>query len=140
MLSNSWSSMLISLRSAAALVSRDQRLASVNPGDKAPDFVLGVAHCPLRESSGFPCPTCGGTLTATHLASGNWDQAVRANPLVALLALGYVPVAAAALAATIVPRWRRSLSLTPSEKKTARWLAVLLVVLNWAWLINLYLG
>lgn len=106
----------------------------------APDLILRVAHCPLRETTGVPCPTCGGTLAATRLARGQWLGALAANPLVIMLGAGYLLSAAYAGAATLVPRWRRSLQLTPTEKKTARWLAVLLLGLNWFWLAWRYLG
>jgi hypothetical protein len=105
----------------------------------APDFILGVAHCPLRDMTGFPCPTCGGTLTATHLTQGHWVAAVQVNPLVVLGAVVYLLAAVHATAATLVPAWRRSLQLSPPEKRTARLMAVLLLILNWAWLIRVYL-
>ncbi|MDX2473312.1 MAG: DUF2752 domain-containing protein [Candidatus Krumholzibacteria bacterium] len=105
----------------------------------APDFVLGLAYCPLRESTGFPCPTCGGTLAATHLVGHHWLAAVAANPLLVGLGGLYVLLAIYATAATVVPSWRRSLQLTATEKKTARWLAILLLALNWAWLVRRYL-
>jgi len=100
----------------------------------APEFVLGVAHCPLRQGTGFPCPTCGGTISLVHLVNGSWIRAVYANPLVVLLTVLYVPVAIYATAATLVPRWRRRLHLPHSASRTARWLVILLVGLNWAWL------
>ncbi len=105
----------------------------------APDFVLAVAHCPLREITGFPCPTCGGTLSANHLVMGHWTQAVHANPLVVLVFVLYGIVAGYATIATLVPRWRRWLQLTRQEKRTAKRVAILLVALNWAWLIWRYL-
>jgi hypothetical protein len=106
----------------------------------APDAVLAVVHCPLRETTGVPCPTCGGTLSLTQLVSGDWRAAFAANPLVFLTSVGFFLTAGYAAAATLVPPWRRALHLTPTEKRTARWLAVLLIVLNWAWLARRYLG
>ncbi len=106
----------------------------------APDFVLTVAHCPLREGTGLPCPTCGSTLAVTQMAAGNWGQALRSNPLVVAAGVAYLILGTGAAVATVAPRWRRALQLTPAEKKTARWLAVLLVLLNWAWLLPRYLG
>jgi len=105
----------------------------------APEFLLGVAHCPLREMTGFPCPTCGGTLTATHLGQGHWAAALRLNPLVVLGSVSYLIVAIHAAVATLVPAWRRSVQLGPVEKRTARLMAVLLLILNWAWLVRVYL-
>ncbi len=106
----------------------------------APELVLRVAHCPWRETTGFPCPTCGSTLAATALVHGQLGTALRANPLVMLLGLVFAAGAAYAVVATLVPRWRRSLALTTGESRTARWLAALLLVLNWIWLTVRYLG
>ncbi len=106
----------------------------------APDFVLALAHCPLRDCTGLPCPTCGGTLAVTHLVAGHWGHALRSNPLVVITGVAYLALAGFAAAATVVPAWRRGLHLSASEKRTARWLAVLLVLLNWAWLMPRYLG
>ena len=101
----------------------------------APGFLLALAHCPLRDGTGVPCPTCGGTLAATDLVRGEWIAAFRANPLVA----GLVPIAAvawlAALTLTLRPAWRRELQLTPGQKRTARVLAVLVLLANWSWLL-----
>ena len=105
----------------------------------APDFILGLAHCPLRDITGFPCPTCGGTLAATNLVQAHWLAALTANPMLVLLGALYVLAAGYATAATLVPRWRRSLVLSTHEKRTAKWLAILLLVLNWAWLVKRYL-
>ena len=106
----------------------------------APDVVLNLAHCPLREGTGLPCPTCGSTLAVTHLVAGNWGQAWRSNPLLVVSGGAYLILAAYAAVATTVPAWRRALQLTSPEKRTARWLAALLVLLNWAWLLPRYLG
>lgn len=106
----------------------------------APDVVLSLAHCPLREVTGLPCPTCGSTLAVTQLVTGNWGPAWRSNPLLVAAGAAYLLAAAHAAVATMVPRWRRALHLTSPEKRTARWLAVLLVLLNWVWLLFRYLG
>ncbi|MDX2472689.1 MAG: hypothetical protein QNL91_03185, partial [Candidatus Krumholzibacteria bacterium] len=60
-------------------------------------------------------------------------------PLLGGLGGLYVLLAVYATAATVVPSWRRSLQLTATEKRTARWLAILLLALNWAWLVRRYL-
>ena len=106
----------------------------------APDSVLTVAHCPLRDGTGLPCPTCGSTLAATQLAAGNWGRALQCNPLVVVSGVAYLISGTYAAITTMIPRWRRSLHLTPTGKKTARWLAILLVALNWTWLLPRYLS
>ena len=105
----------------------------------APEVVLNIAYCPLREITGFPCPTCGGTLTATHLTQGRWLAALHANPAIVLAAATYMVAAGYALIVTLKPAWRRTWLLNANEKKTARLMAVLLLILNWSWLIRVYL-
>lgn len=102
----------------------------------ATDQVLRLAHCPLRDLSGIPCPTCGGTHAAVALAHGRLAEAFTSSPLVAgglFLFSGWV---AAGVFMTLVPAWRRELVLSEKEKRTARILAVLMVVSGWAWMIR----
>lgn len=96
-----------------------------------PNLVLGLAHCPLRDMTGVPCPTCGGTHSAASLAAGRWLAALQANPVVAAGLVGFAVWAAYCLAATAVPGWRRSLRLTSGEKRAARITAALLLLLGW---------
>lgn len=98
-----------------------------------PDLVARVAHCPLKDATGIPCPTCGGTHAAIALARGDLATAWWANPLVVLIAAGLALWSLWALAASFVPRWRRGVELGPGEKKAARILAALLIVLAWVW-------
>ena len=102
-----------------------------------PDLILNLAHCPLRDMTGVPCPTCGGTHAAVALAHGRWTDALAANPLVAVgLALFGIWLLAGVLA-TVAPGLRRDLVLTSREKKTARILAVSLFLSAWIWEILL---
>jgi hypothetical protein len=66
---------------------------------------------------------------------GRLGDSLAANPL--LFALFWILGlwAVVAMIATLVPRWRYSLVLTRSEKKAARWLAALLIMVNWIYLI-----
>lgn len=97
------------------------------------DLLLRSAHCALRESTAIPCPTCGGTMAAIELAEGRLVAALTANPLLTLVALGGGLWCLYAVAATLLPRWRRSLELSGGAVKTVRWLVALLLVANWAY-------
>jgi hypothetical protein len=99
----------------------------------APDLVLRVAHCPLRDLTGLPCPTCGGTHAAVAMSHGRWAEAFAANPLVAGSLLLFGAWLVAGVVATAVPGLRRKLVFTDREKKTARVLAVFLVLSAWIW-------
>ncbi len=96
-----------------------------------PDVVLRLAHCPLRDMTGVPCPTCGGTHAAVALAEGRWADALAANPLVAVSLVVFGLWLLAGVIATMVPALRLDLVLTDREKKTARILAVVLLVASW---------
>lgn len=97
----------------------------------APAFLLEIAHCPQREMTGVPCPTCGGTLALTRLAAGDVAAAWAANPLVLGLVIGGLVAALWATVTTLVPAWRRSLDLAAGQRKTAVVAAVVLVIVNW---------
>ena len=106
----------------------------------APDLVMRLAHCPLRDVTGVPCPTCGGTHAAVAMAHGRLAEAFTSSPLVAggLVLFSFWLVAG--VVTTLVPAWRRRLVLETGEKRTARVLAVLIVLLGWSWVIRHYLG
>lgn len=89
--------------------------------------------CPLREWTGWPCPTCGGTRAIAALARGDLVRAVRSNPVVAA---GFVGFELVGLAAYPWLRWRGIVPVVPVE--TTRKLgvaALLIVVANWVWLV-----
>lgn len=53
--------------------------------------------CPLRASTGIPCPICGGTTAAVRIGHADVVGALRANPFVVLgaLAVALLPAVAA---------------------------------------------
>ena len=97
------------------------------------DLLRRSARCALCDGVGLPCPTCNGTQAAIDLAWGRPAAALAANPLLAALALLGGLWCAYAIVATFVPRWRRSLRLEPGAARAARWAAVALVAVNWAY-------
>lgn len=104
------------------------------------DLVFRMAHCPLRDITGIPCPTCGGTHTAIAMTEGRIAEAWSTNPLVtAGLFLFGIWILAGVLA-TLFPGLRRDIAWTPREKRTARILAVLVFVMGWIWQILLLTG
>jgi len=76
--------------------------------------------CLLLETTGVACPTCGGTRAVLACGRGDLAGAFAENPLVAaagvLLALWFLY----ALAATALPRLRRSPRLSPREARCLR--------------------
>ncbi len=51
---------------------------------------LGLPACWMMKHMGYPCPGCGVTTAASHLAHGDWRQAIATQPFGVLLAVGAV--------------------------------------------------
>lgn len=81
-----------------------------------PLFAPLLPACPLHALTGFPCPSCGSTRAALHLAHGELLAALAVNPLAAggmglgvlggLLAPGWVALRGPLPAARPRDRWR----------------------------------
>jgi Protein of unknown function (DUF2752) len=96
-----------------------------------PDFVLGLARCPLKDVTGIPCPTCGSTSAAAALAVGDLASAWSANPLLVFVVIAFLVWATASLLATAIPRLRYSVDLGSREERAASILAALVLLLAW---------
>ena len=92
--------------------------------------------CPLHALSGIPCPTCGTTRAATALLHGDFKTPFLLNPLMAgsLMASGLYVVYAAVVVIGQLPRVRIE-SITLSEARMIRVLAILLIAANWLYLL-----
>jgi hypothetical protein len=92
--------------------------------------------CPLHALSGIPCPTCGTTRAATALLHVDFKTAFLLNPLMAgsLMAAGLYVVYAAVVVIGRMPRARIE-SVTRSEARVIRVLAILLIAANWLYLV-----
>jgi hypothetical protein len=93
------------------------------------------APCLLRLLTGIPCPFCGMTTAATSLAAGDPAAALVANPfvlvLVAFTAFMAGLIAARALGLAQPPRpW------TPTQRRAAWWLGLLLAAASWAFQLH----
>ena len=77
----------------------------------APDTLLRFAHCPLRDMTGLPCPTCGSTTAAIAMVQGRWTDGFVANPLVALAVIALGIWIVWGVLATIAPGLRRTIVL-----------------------------
>ena len=88
--------------------------------------------CPLRASTGLPCPGCGGTRSAKSMLAFDFMGALAHNPLLASGAL----VLFAALAIRLV--FGRTLVCSPTQRQ---WTLIgigfgLLILLNWIWVLG----
>ncbi|HRQ88017.1 MAG TPA: DUF2752 domain-containing protein [Bacteroidia bacterium] len=92
-------------------------------------FGLGVKVCPLKLAFDTPCPLCGGTTAAVHLAKGQWASAFYSNPLVSLA----IPAFLAWSALWLGFRIRATTTLPPAAVAS---LLLLLLALNWAYVLT----
>ena len=42
---------------------------------------VGLTVCTLKAVTGYPCPSCGTTRSASALIAGRWQEGLYANPL-----------------------------------------------------------
>jgi hypothetical protein len=97
---------------------------------------LPMLRCPFLAVTGHPCLTCGATRCAIALFHGNLPAAWSWNPL-ALLAMVGVAVFDLYAAVVLLTRSQRLrvIDWTRREKKAIRIAVVLLIALNWAYLL-----
>lgn len=91
--------------------------------------------CPFFAITGIPCPTCGTTRSILHLSSGHILSALGMNPLMTLLVfflLLWFIFSIISIAMSLPRPW---IVLSPTEGTVVRILIVLLLLLNWAYLI-----
>lgn len=98
-----------------------------------PSLAYKLAYCPLRDTTGIPCLTCGGTHSVVELVQGRWLEALSANPLVALGTVIFLIWSVYALMATMVPVLRRSPALGNKEKRAVKLMTTLFLLGTWAW-------
>ncbi|HOX25114.1 MAG TPA: DUF2752 domain-containing protein [Candidatus Krumholzibacteria bacterium] len=91
--------------------------------------------CPLRALSGLPCPTCGGTRALVALADGRLVAAVADNALVTVAVLAVAAWSLGALAATVVPAWRRRIVADAGDRRRLVVLGGGLIAAGWVWLL-----
>lgn len=97
---------------------------------------LPTPLCPFHAITGIPCPSCGITRGLFTLLHGDPRTAFLFNPLglIALLGLAIYLVYAVIVVVVDLPRLRRH-PLSSTQKMIARMSVVILVVINWIYLI-----
>ena len=97
---------------------------------------LPMLRCPFLAVTGHPCLTCGATRCAVALFHGNLFAAWSWNPLafVALIGVAMFDVYAAVVLLARSPRLR-VIDWTRAEKNAVRIAVVVLVAVNWAYLL-----
>jgi hypothetical protein len=90
--------------------------------------------CPFHALTGIPCPICGATRSGINLANLHWSRAFYGNPLFFILYLFLIIWGICSLALLPVHQ-TLSVELNEKERKAAAKLPVIVLLLNWAYLI-----
>ena len=88
--------------------------------------------CLFHRFTGLPCPTCGTTRGLLALARGAWGVSWRWNPLTMT---GFA-VAGLLLLGRLATGRMLEVRLTQPERRCLTALGLVLLALNWAWLIH----
>lgn len=111
-----------------ALVSLALLLGLIAFASVALHYQLPLPACPLRETTGVPCPLCGSTRAFASLAGLDFLEALRLNPLVCLVACGLGALWLLALARVAGPMaWLQRRS---GVGRSWQWLLALALLLN----------
>jgi hypothetical protein len=95
---------------------------------------LGFPVCFFKAVTGLPCPACGSTRALGRLFALDLGGAFAMNPLTTVAALVLVPWAIADL--LLLTRGRAlDADVAPRLGVVLRVVAVVVIVLNWAWLV-----
>lgn len=110
-------------------------LLTLFAGRYLPVFALAPT-CVFRTLTGFPCPTCGSTRSIVFLSRGDLYSAFAMNPLVAACAIAALLLMMYGLFALVFGMPRVGFALSEKEKDRVRLAVVLLVLLNWLYLVS----
>ncbi len=91
--------------------------------------------CVFKGLTSFPCPTCGATRAALLLVHGEAAASLRMNPLVSLCFMAACLVFSYSLPAFFLRLPRPSVELSVREHVVIRVAVVVLILLNWSYLI-----
>jgi hypothetical protein len=99
--------------------------------------VLSLApSCAFKGLFRIPCPTCGSTRSLAHLSHGEFTSALAMNPVVTLVIVFTVLYFFYSLITLIFDFRRFGFILSEREKNTVRIAAVVLLLLQWGWLVR----
>ena len=96
-------------------------------------FPSALSPCLMRTVWGVPCPTCGGTRAVLAMSQGRLLDAIATNPLITISTLALLAWAVGGLAATLVPRWRRTVEASPGEGRRFALVMFAAILASWLW-------
>ena len=91
--------------------------------------------CPLRQTTGIPCPTCGATRSWVALMDGRLPDSLRFNPIAALAYIGSSIYALYAIGVAHFGIPRVAVRLTQIEVVGLRCALIAVVTATWVFLI-----
>lgn len=91
--------------------------------------------CPIRQTTGWPCPGCGLTRVADRLSHGNVLGAWQANPLGTVAAVGFALAAVWMICHLVLGLRSPEVELTPREWTRLRMVLTIAVVVNYAFVV-----
>jgi hypothetical protein len=94
-----------------------------------------LPDCVFHSLSGFPCPACGCTRAFSALIDGDFLGAIRLQPLFVAVCLFCAARGVRALLARIAGK-RIYVELTDQDRFLIRCAIIVLIVVNWAYLVN----
>lgn len=101
---------------------------------------VGLTVCTLKTVTGYPCPSCGATRSASALIAGRWQEGLYTNPLGGVVLVWLIITTLWLLYDALV--WHNTLQ--QAYKRAARilqkryvWIPLaVLIALNWVWNIQ----
>jgi hypothetical protein len=109
-------------------------LLALLAGRFLPVLVLAPA-CTFKALTGVPCPTCGSTRSIVYLSHGAFVSAFVMNPLVAACAVIATLFFIYCFLTLAFDMPRIGVALSTNEKDSLRLVIVLLLAINWLYLI-----
>lgn len=92
--------------------------------------------CAFRTICGIPCPTCGVTRSLIELARGNICASLSMNPLAAVIFSAATVYCLYSVLSFLICTRRIRCFLSDREKVGVRFAAILIVLVNWCYLIR----
>lgn len=102
-----------------------------------PPILSFAPDCVFKGLTGIPCLTCGSTRSVMHLSHGNMLSAFAMNPLTTLCLMSAVLYFIYSLMSVAFHLPRISFLLTDNERNVMRAGVVMLLLVQWAYLIIL---
>ena len=93
-----------------------------------------IPPCMFRILTGIPCPACGGTRTGIYLSHLQFLKAFKMNPLFCLIFISLALWGINTLVGMFLGN-NMTIMLSKKEKQILKWIVILVLPLNWLYLI-----